>query len=94
MIERVFAWNPEKDALLRATRGIGFEDVVKAFRDGRVLADMANPNPRFPGQGLLIVEIDDYAIVVPYISDGSQFFLKTLFPDRKAKRRFMGHRES
>jgi len=90
MTERIFAWNPKKDALLRRARGIGFADVVDAVHEGRVLADVPNPNPKFPGQNRLVVEIDGYAIAVPYVAGASQIFLKTLFPDRKARKRFLG----
>lgn len=83
-----FDWNPEKNELLRRTRGIGFEEIVAAVQGGFVLADLAD-NPARPNQRRLVVEIDGYAITVPYVTDGRTLFLKTLFPDRKAKRRYL-----
>ncbi|MCB1459413.1 MAG: hypothetical protein KDJ48_09155 [Nitratireductor sp.] len=56
--------------LLRETRGIGFEDVVEAIADGRLLADLAGASLSRPGQNRLVVEIEGYAVVVPYVIDG------------------------
>ncbi len=89
MERRTFAWNAEKNAILRETRGVGFEDVVAAIADDRVLADY--PNANYPGQNRLVVEIDGYAVIVSYVSDGEVIFFKTLFPDRKARRKLLGH---
>jgi len=90
MADRTFGWNPEKNALLRKTRGLGFEEVVEAILNDRLLADIPNPNPNYPGQNLLVVEIEGYAVVAPYVADGNHIFLKTLYPDRKARKRFLG----
>lgn len=86
-----FVWSPEKNAWLREQRGFGFEDVVAAIDDGRVLADMKHPSSRYPSQRILVVELGGYAIVVPYVEDESAMFLKTAFPDRKATRRYLGN---
>lgn len=85
-----FEWNPEKNALLRASRGLGFEDVVAAILDGKILADIADTRVSRTGQSRLVVEIESYAVVVPYAMDGETMFLKTLFPDRKARKKFLG----
>lgn len=52
------------------------------MEEGRVLDDI--PNPIRPGQRLMVLRIEDYAYVVPYIEepDGG-LFLKTVFPSRK-----------
>jgi hypothetical protein len=34
-------------------------------------------------QRIFVLEIDDYAYVVPYVTNGDVIFLKTLFPSRK-----------
>ena len=80
------AWNIEKAAALRKdiTRGkVGFEDCVIAMDDGRILADIDNPSPRYPGQRMMVLRINDYAYVVPYIETDEEIFLKTVFPSRK-----------
>lgn len=41
------------------------------------------------GQSIYIVEIDDYAYLVPFVVDGDVHFLKTIIPSRKATRRYL-----
>ncbi len=89
MNDLVFTWNIEKNIQLKAERGIGFEDVVDAIRNDRLLAQTDNPSSNFPEQSIFIVEIDEYAIVVPFVRDGNTVFLKTLFPERKARKKFL-----
>jgi hypothetical protein len=84
MTAKEIRWNVEKDLLLRsdpARGGIGLAECAVAIEEGRVLADL--PNPVRAGQRILVLEIDDYAYVVPYVTDGHVIFLKTMFPSRK-----------
>jgi hypothetical protein len=77
-------WSPDKDALLRSDRtrgGIGLAECAVAIEEGRILADL--PNPVREGQRILVLDINNYAYVVPYVMDGEVMFLKTMFPSRK-----------
>ncbi len=79
-------WNPEKAALLRADlarHGVGFEECLVAIDEGRILANLPNPSPQFSHQRMYILEINDYAFVVPYVESADGIFLKTIFPSRK-----------
>ena len=83
---RKIVWDIAKAKALHdnATRGnVGFEECVVAIEDGRVLADIANPNPQYPHQRMLVLRINDYAYVVPYVETDGEIFLKTVFPSRK-----------
>lgn len=83
-----FDFSEEKDLVLRETRGVGFEEIIKAIEDGKLKADFVHPNPKkFPGQRIYIVELNKYIYVVPYIIDKKRKvrFLKTLYPSRKMK---------
>lgn len=78
-------WNIDKAKSLQANearQGVGFEDCVIALDEGRVLADL--PHPSREQQRILVLDINDYAHVVPYVEeeDGT-LFLKTVFPSRK-----------
>lgn len=85
----IFEFNEEKSLLLEKARGVGFEDVVKAIRDGKVLDDVKHPSKKYPHQRILLVAIGDYIFVVPYIKKGEGvLFLKTLYPSRRFTKSF------
>ena len=76
-------WNPEKKELLKQKRGIGFEDIVVAILEKRILDIVQHPQEERSGQKYLIVEIDGYAYVVPFVETEEERFFKTIFPSRK-----------
>jgi hypothetical protein len=83
-------WSFEKDLLLRSdpTRGgIGLAECAVAIEEGRILDDL--PNPIRKGQHIFVLEIDAYAYVVPYVTEGDVIFLKTMFPSRKHTARYL-----
>jgi len=45
-------------------------------------------NPGRPDQKIYILEIENYAIVVPYVENENEIFLKTAFPSRKYSKRY------
>jgi hypothetical protein len=48
------------------------------------------PNPeRYEGQRVFVVNIDEYAYVVPFIEAEQEVFLKTVIPSRKATKRYL-----
>jgi uncharacterized DUF497 family protein len=92
-VKLVAEWDELKNAALKRTRGVSFEDVVDAMENGRVLSDEPHPNAeRCPGQRVLVVLIDGYAHTVPYIPGDDRIFLKTIYPSRRARRRLVGER--
>jgi uncharacterized DUF497 family protein len=85
-----FAWNAEKDEWLIRVRGISFERVVCAIEDGEILDIVEHHDPnRYPGQRILIVNIDGYAWLVPFVASRREYFLKTIIPSRKATRKYL-----
>jgi hypothetical protein len=84
-------WSAEKNAELHARFGFGFERVLVALADGDLLDERSHPNvAKYGHQHQLVVEIDRYAWIVPFVTDGEQVFLKTLFPSRKATKEYLG----
>ena len=68
-----------------------FEDVLFALRSGGLLDDGPHSNRgKYPNQRLLVVRIDDYAWLVPYVENDREIFLKTVIPSRKATKTFLG----
>ena len=74
-------WNSEKNSVLKQERGISFEKIAYLIESGRVIG--IEENPGHPNQKMYILEIDNYAILVPYVENDNEIFLKTAFPNRK-----------
>jgi hypothetical protein len=71
-------------------RGLTFEAVVVAIESGGLLDVLSHPNPaRYPRQRILVVEMDGYVHLVPYVEAKDHFFLKTIIPSRKATRDYL-----
>ncbi len=84
-------WDPEKDALLKARYGFGFERVVVALGEASLLRRRAHPNDkRYPHQEQFVIVLDRYVWIVPFVPTANGAFLKTMFPSRKATRHFIG----
>ncbi len=85
-----FRWNPEKNDQLKHERGISFEQVAVAIESGSLLQITPHQNQaNYPRQKIMIVEVDGYAYLVPFVEDEDHFFLKTIIPSRKATRYFI-----
>lgn len=88
-----FRWSAEKNRALASERGITFERIVVAIQDGGLLDIYQHPNRhRYPNQRILVVGLDSYAYLVPYVQDSDHLFLKTIIPSRKATRDYLGSR--
>lgn len=85
----IFTWSEEKNAKLQAERGLRFEDIVAAIEAGGLLDDISNPSGNFPDQRALVVAIEGYAVLVPYVESREGLFLKTAFPSRRATRVYL-----
>ncbi len=87
----LFKWNPEKNEILAKERGITFEEIVHMIELGAPVIETEHPNPeKYPNQKILIVEIEGYAYLVPFVKDQDVIFLKTIIPSRKATRKYFG----
>ncbi len=65
-----YDWSTTKNDVLKIERGICFDDVVVAAHEGRILKVTDHPKQKkYPGQMIMIVEINNYAYVVPYVED-------------------------
>lgn len=87
---KIIRWNHEKNEWLIQNRGVCFEQVVLILERDESLEVVEHPNPqKYPGQKQVIVEIDDYAYLVPYTEDDTEIFLKTMIPSRKATDKYL-----
>lgn len=74
-------WDVEKNERLKKERGISFEEIALCIESGRLLG--IEEHPVRPNQKIYILEMDGYAVVVPFVEDSRKIFLKTAFPSRK-----------
>jgi hypothetical protein len=82
---KYFAWNPDKNE-----RKISFEEIVFYIEQGYLLDIVEHPNlDKYQGQRIFIVNVDNYAYLVPFIETEDEVFLKTIIPSRKATRRYL-----
>ncbi len=79
-------WGSEKNEILKAKRGISFEEIAFLIESGQILGIEENPNR--PNQRIYILEIEGYAFIVPFVERENEIFLKTAFPSRKYTKRY------
>ena len=85
-----FDWNDEKNEFLKSTRGVSFEEVVFHIQNGDVLDVIKHPNAdRYPNQNIIVLNIEDYVYLVPYVKERGVRFLKTIIPSRKATKEYL-----
>lgn len=88
---KTFRWNAEKNELLAKQRGITFEEIVQCIESGARVIETNHPNPeKYPNQKILIINVDGYAYLVPFVQEEEYTFLKTIIPSRKATKKYLG----
>lgn len=88
---KYYDWNDEKNEILKSVRGVSFEEVVLAIENGDLLDRLKHPNSvKYPDQMVFYVSINDYVYAVPFVEDEEKIFLKTIIPDRKATKKYLG----
>ncbi len=87
---KYFDWDAGKNALLKSKREVSFEDVQRAIEEGGLLDTTDHPNKiKYPNQRIFVVKIKAYAYLVPFVEDEQKIFLKTMFPSRKATKKYL-----
>lgn len=85
----MFKFSKEKNELLKEQRGVGFEEIIESI-DSNILDIYDHPNQdKYPNQKIYVVEALDYVYLVPFVKDGSDIFLKTIIPSRKARKIYL-----
>ena len=88
---KYFEWSDEKNEMLKKVRGVSFEQVELAIALGDLVDRVKHPNPsKYPNQKVLLVKIEDYIYSVPYVEDNEKIFLKTIIPNSKATKKYLG----
>ncbi|MEZ4549894.1 MAG: DUF4258 domain-containing protein [Desulfobacterales bacterium] len=71
---------------MKRERGISFEEIAYLIESGQIIG--IEENPGHPNQKMYVLEIDEYAIIVPYVEKNNEIFLKTAFPSRKYTKKY------
>ena len=88
---KYYDWNDEKNELLKKLRGVSFEQVVLAIVSGDLIDRVKHPNPeKYPNHRVFLVKIEDYMYSVPYVEDDEKMFLKTIIPNSRATKKYLG----
>jgi uncharacterized DUF497 family protein len=88
---KYYDWNDDKNELLKKFRGVSFEQVVLAIVSGDLVDRVKHPNPeKYPNQRVFLVQIEDYIYSVPFVEDNERIFLKTIIPNSKATKKYLG----
>ena len=89
-----FEWDEDKNRWLKEERGVSFEQIVFSIANGNLLDVIRHPNQaKYRGQRLYVVEVENYAYLVPYVEEKEFIFLITLFPSRKYTKRYLRTRQ-
>jgi uncharacterized DUF497 family protein len=84
-------WDTDKSLALKESRGVCFEDVVFHMEKGDILDDYEHPDQqKYAGQRIMVIGIDRYAYLIPYVETKEEVFLKTIIPSRRATKRYLG----
>ena len=88
---KYYDWNDRKNELLKKLRGVSFEQVVLAIVSGDLIDRIKHPNPKkYPNQKIFLVKIENYIYSVPYVEDDKKIFLKTIIPNSKETKKYLG----
>jgi uncharacterized DUF497 family protein len=79
-------WSSEKNEILKRERGISFEEIAFLIESGHIVG--IEENLGHSNQKIYVLEIENYAFVVPFVENDKEIFLKTAFPSRKYTKRY------
>ena len=85
-------WDDSKNEKIKAERGISFDEIATELIAGRVV-DIV-PHPSRSEQRIFVVKLVDHFVMVPFVTDGQNVFLKTAYVSRKARKKYGGFHEA
>ena len=87
---KYFDWDEGKNKQLKKERDISFENALISIAEGKIFDIIDHPNQkRYPKQKIFIINMNNYAYLVPFVEDDKKYFLKTIIPSRKMTKRYM-----
>jgi uncharacterized DUF497 family protein len=87
---KYFDWDVVKNQRLKFERGVSFEDIVLNIFNDKLITIIKHPNQeKYAKQKIFVIELHDYAYLVPFIETKDRIFLKTIFPSRKFTKKYI-----
>jgi uncharacterized DUF497 family protein len=91
---KYYDWDENKNEHLKANRNVSFEEIILAISNNQLLDVLTHPNiEKYPDQKMFIVELFDYAYIVPFVEDDEKYFLKTIYPSHEATKKYLKKEE-
>lgn len=83
-------FSEEKNQLLKALRGVCFDDVIGILERKKLLDDIAHPNKKYPHQRVYVIVLNKYVYAIPYVVDEQkqEIFLKTIYASRALSKKY------
>lgn len=85
----VYNFDSEKNKKLIISRGISFEEIIFILETKGPLYIVDHYNNKYSHQKIYLIEIKNYIYFVPFVEERNKIFLKTIFPHRKATRKYL-----
>jgi hypothetical protein len=76
-------WNPAKSEGLKKERGVSFQEMIEK---GHYLLTLEHTSRGH--QRMMLFDWEGYVWAVPYVVNGEELFLKTMFPSRHYTKRW------
>jgi uncharacterized DUF497 family protein len=86
-VVKYFDWDKKKNQKLKLERGIGFEDIIVAIDEDRLLVTLKHH--KRSNQKIYVVNVGEYAYMIPFVEDDEKKFLKTIYPSRKMTKKYL-----
>ena len=90
--EKIVNWSSDKNEWLKSERNISFEEIIVAIAEQDKLIDIIQNNEKYIDQKVLVVEIDSYIYLCPFIENDNEIFLKTIYPSRKLTKIYLNNK--
>jgi uncharacterized DUF497 family protein len=87
---RFYNFDPQKNRKLIELRGISFEEVISVLeRKGPIDIIRHHNDEKYSHQRMYVIEFHNYVYLVPFVEQEQEIFLKTIFPSRKATKKYL-----
>ncbi len=85
-------WDSEKEKQLKFKRDLCFETISTfMLQNPSCILDIINhPNDKkYPNQQIIVINLKNYAYIIPYVETSTEIFLKTIIPSRKMTKKYL-----